>query len=139
MLEVKRIFIGIQPVCLSPLASRKPLGMLIVCVAAPLTVKMIAERVLLKVQETPLTFQETDVSLIRSVVPEETAPLLSRGFVFPSSAAKVAEAVKKRKRMDRIASLLVFIRFSLKEQLSRLLCRQCPLKQVQMIQIPFRF
>jgi hypothetical protein len=83
-----------------------------------LTVKMTFARPPLRAQETPLTFPETDVSLITSMVPEETALLLSRGFVFPSSAAKVAEAVRNRKRIDRIASLLlVFILFSSKERL----------------------
>src|SRR5215210_2045143 len=119
MLEVKRIFIGIQPVCFSPLTSGTPPGKLIVCAVAPLTVKVrLPEALLGKWQETPLTFPETDVSLmISAAVPVKVPPVVSRGFVFPSSAAKVAEAVKKRRRMDWIASLLlVFIRFSLDER-----------------------
>src|ERR1044071_6225123 len=123
MLEVKRMFIGIQPVCLSPLTSGSPQGMLIVCAVPPLTVNMMfAVAVLMKLQDTPLTFPETDDWLMMSAVPVFTAPLLSRGLVFPSSAAKADEAIKKGKRMDRIASLLVvFMRSSLKERLSRLL------------------
>jgi len=65
MLEVKRIFIGIQPVCQSPLASGKTaLDTPIVCAAAPLTVKIkdaAPEVKELMLQETPLIFPETDV------------------------------------------------------------------------------